>query len=54
MPRIPIMSARYRDDLPSVTDIERRLFAHLARLRGWRVGSDPGTPSDGDDDIAVW
>ena len=54
MPRIPIMSARHCDDLPSVTDIERRLFARLARLRGRRVGSGPGTPSDDDEDIHVW
>ncbi|WP_299821509.1 AAA family ATPase [uncultured Jannaschia sp.] len=53
MPRIPIVAARFAE-VPSVTDIERRLYAHLAQLRGQRTGSGPGTPSDGDEDIHVW
>ncbi len=53
MPRIPIVAARFAE-VPAVTDIERRLYAHLARLRGRRGGGDPEAPSDGDEDIHVW
>ncbi|WP_299651221.1 AAA family ATPase [uncultured Jannaschia sp.] len=53
MPRIPIVAARFAE-VPSVTDIERRLYAHLAQLRGQRTGNNPGMPSDGDEDIHLW